>query len=145
MGSITRIKNRVQSVDLETIIYEALIENQKPLVFLQKEQMIKGLTSKGTRIGRYANKVYASQKYKLSRRAGFGYVDLWRTGDFQGDIYIIFKKKSLEFTSGDPKTPAILKKYGRDIFGLTKQNTADVSQKYLAPVAIKKIKQQILS
>jgi hypothetical protein len=145
MGSITRLKNKVKSIDFDQIILESIVENQKPLVFLQKEQMIKGLRSTGRRIGRYKNKTYSSQKYKQSRRAGFGFVDLWLTGSFQGDIYIIMRKKSLVFTSGDPKTSSLVKKYGKDIFGLTKQNTADYSKRYLSPVAVKKVKKYILS
>lgn len=144
MGSITRLKNSLKKIDFDAVIAESVIENQKPLVFLQKEQMLRGEKSTGARIGRYANKKYASEKYRLSRRAGFRFVDLHYTGDFQSDIYIILKRKSIVFTSGDLKTNALVKKYGKDIFGLTKQRTADYSRKYLTPTAIKKIKKLIL-
>jgi hypothetical protein len=135
MGSITDITNRVS---------ESVLETQKPLVFLQQDQLIHGIRSTGRKIGRYKNKEYASMKYKVDRRAGFGNVNLFLEGSFQGEIYVIVSKKAARLTSADSKTTKIIKQYGKDIFGLTRESAAKYSKKELAPRVIKKIKQQIL-
>lgn len=144
MGSITRIKGNVQKVDFNLVISETVLETQKPLVFYQQDQLIHGIRSTGKKIGKYASKKYASQKYKQSRRAGFGYIDEFLTGEFQSEIFVRVKKNSIEFWSADEKTRKIVARDGADIFGLTPQNREKYSKKDLMPIAIKKIKQQIL-
>jgi hypothetical protein len=117
---------------------------QKPLVFYQQDQLIHGIRSTGKKIGKYKNKKYASMKYRLSRRATYGYIDEFLTGEFQSEIYAKITRKSVFLTSASSKTSKIIARDGADIFGLTKENRAKYSRKDLMPVAIKNIKQQIL-
>lgn len=144
MGSITRLRNNVAKIDFDLVISESVLETQKPLVFLQQEQLIKGLRSTGKKIGKYKNKKYASLKYKQSRRAGFGYIDEFLSGSFYSEIYVKVKKKSIELTSADSKTKKIIARDGEDIFGLTRESRDEYSKVDILPRALKKIKQQIL-
>lgn len=144
MGSITNSINRVRRIDFGLAISESVLETQKPLVFLQQDQLIHGIRSTGRKIGKYKNKKYASMKYKVDRRAGFGNINEFLTGSFQSEIYVVVSKKALKFTSADPKTDKIIKRDGKDIFGLTKENIEKYSRRDLAPKVIKKIKRQIL-
>lgn len=144
MGSITRLKGNIQRLDIDSAIAEAVFETQKPLVFLQQDQMIHGLRSTGRKIGKYRNKKYSSKKYQQSRRAGFGFIDEFLTGGFQSEIFVKVKKRSIEFSSSNSKTKKIIQRDGEDIFGLTPDRLAKYSKKDLMPIAIRNIKEQIL-
>lgn len=144
MGSISRLIRNVKGLNLDEVFEESFSEKQRPLVLLQRDQMLHGERSDGKKIGKYRNKKYAQKKYAQNSLAGFGYIDLRLTGDFQGDILADVRNKSVVFTSADEKTSKLIEDFGEKIFGLNEPYRKKFSAKELKPTALKKILKQIL-
>ena len=90
---------------------------------LNKDQLESGLDSFGNKISPgYKNFDYANEKNKRNKRPGFGVPDLKNTGGFYSGFYAKYDKNNISINSSDEKTPALIKKYGKEIFGLTKES-----------------------
>ena len=108
----------------EEDLLQIIRKHAKAIVDLNREQMDQSLTATGRPIGRYKSKAYA-------RKKGRDTVDLFDTGDFQNEMFLASKKFPLEIFSDDPKTNALIAKYGKDIFGLTQENLLIASTEIL--------------
>jgi hypothetical protein len=146
MGTIDRLINNVKTLNVTDVIAESMDATMSELVKFQKYQMLMGYRADGERIGKYRNKYYAAQKYKLNPLAGYGYVDLKLEGYFQGDIFVDVRdmSKSVVFSSMDPKVNDLTEKYGDEIWGLRTETAQEYSVMYLQPEGVKRIRQHIL-
>lgn len=70
-------------------------------------------------------------------------VTLRDEGDFQSSFYLEVNDKYFEIKAGDFKTEELIKKYGRQILGLTDENIEKLIWQYLYPDLITKAKNVI--
>jgi hypothetical protein len=144
MATIGHLIKNLEEVDINNVIEESMNDTVGSFARLQRLQMLSGKNSEGRRIGRYKNAAYARKKYQLSRLAGYGNVDLRLTGDFYRGVTVDPRSNSVVIDSGDYKTEILTDKYGEEIFGLNQEYAGEYSVNYLSPVAVEKIKKQIL-
>lgn len=90
------------------------------LVQLNKNQLYdKGIDSKSVALHPYRSLVYAEMKFN---KRGIELVDLFLSGEFQRNFYIIIESETYGISSTDEKTEKLIAKYGDDIFGFTEEN-----------------------
>lgn len=99
-------------------------EESNFIIDLNQSQLLSGIDSKGSEFEDYSSKSYATFKNRLNPIAGFGRPDLKLTGSFYNEMYLQFSSKGfpVEIFSRDEKTASLVGKYGKDLFGVTKDN-----------------------
>ena len=122
MCTIAEMNGRVNELatKLGIIAVNVLDDMKSEVVNLQREQMMDGRNKLGEEIGTYRSIVYADMKHRMNPRPGNGVPDLRLTGAFHDGIKLETSpaSKTYVITSTDPKTNALIKKYGSKIFGL---------------------------
>lgn len=90
---------------------------------LNKDQLEMGLRSDGSKVEPfYLSDSYARKKNQRNNRPGFGVPDLKNTGNFYAGFYAVVKNNDLQIKSSDEKSQKLQDKYGKNIFGLTKDS-----------------------
>lgn len=105
-----------KGIDMNKIIEDAMAVHEERILDLNRQQLDRGIDAKGKSLGRYAN-----IKYKGRLQP----VDLNLTGAYRKKKTLSRSKnkKEAEIFSQDPKDPILVKRYGKDIDGLTFENT----------------------
>lgn len=117
------------------IIQEPSVEYE--ILSLNKKQLYEeGEGSDKKKLMSYRNPFYADMKAEL--RGGLELTDLFLTGEFQRNFYIISDNQKYEISSTDSKTNKLVNKYGQRIFGLTENNKVE-AQKIVKPRLIERI------
>lgn len=111
-----------KGIDLNKLIGQALEEKASLINELNEQQLDKGLDATGKSLGRYAN-------FKYKNR--FQPVDLLNTGSFRGRFTVSAGKKAAELFSQDSKEDLLIKKYGKDIHGVPRQQYPTVEEAIL--------------
>lgn len=70
-------------------------------------------------------------------------VTLRDTGDFEESFFLEVGDKQFEIKAADYKTEGLIKKYGRQILGLTTENIGELIWQYIFPDLIKQTKNVI--
>lgn len=107
-----------EKIDLNYQVSLSLIEGSEQYVRLQQDQLMHGLTSQETKIGKYKNESYARRKNEMNSLPGYGQVDLKYTGAFQESIFVQVEGDTSFVYSADGKTTKLVENYGERIFGL---------------------------
>jgi len=89
---------------------------------LNQAQMLKSKKRTGEGIGKYKSPEYAAIKAKQNPEAGAGNVDLKLKEGFYRGMIMKIVGNIIDIKSTDAKSPALQRKYGDDIFGLTPEN-----------------------
>lgn len=108
-------------------------EVQAYVIDLNRSQLMKGLNSDGTILGRYSDEHYAKFKKFLNPLAG-GYVDLFLEGNFQEGFFVESERFPITLSSHDKKSGKLSEGYDK-IFGLTKGNL-QLLREFLKPYII---------
>ena len=109
-----RLKKESQVV-IATKVLQMIEADKKLLLQLNKQQLFESTDAKGKPLGEYKNLHYASKK---GRRT----IDLFLTGDFYNGFFIETKEFPVVFGSNDSKSKWLVKRFGQDIFGLSKES-----------------------
>lgn len=141
MPGINKMIDKMQKVQIQNVLSASFKETKKELEELQIGQMLYGVRADGKRIGRYKNKRYAADKFAMNNLAGFGFIDLRYTGEFHKRVVAKIMRGFIIFTSLDPKTPDLEKRF--DPFGLNKTSRSTYSTKILPPVFLKNFKNEL--
>lgn len=103
--------------------YEAILaivkKHAQRIIDLNHSQLLEGVDSRGKSLGEYSSILYAQFKKKLNSR---GVVDLKVTGEFWEGFFVDASEWPVKVDSNDWKRNKLVKQYGKDIFGLTKEN-----------------------
>jgi hypothetical protein len=142
MRTINSMISATQGLDLQFLIENSLIETAEDYKGLQKDQMLHGLASDGTQIGKYRNPQYAAKKAEMNPLAGQGNVDLRLTGDFFAGIFTDVRADSIIVDSADQKSSALQSKYGEKIFGLDDDSKAEYVEQ-VRPVFIQMVTDEL--
>ena len=70
-------------------------------------------------------------------------VTLRDEGDFHSSFYIEFTEDSFTIKASDEKAEYLEFAYGSDIFGLTPENKEELSEYYLRPALLAKLKEHL--
>jgi len=117
-----------KQIDLEALKRRVILSHSTEFADMNREQLRKGITSENTSFSYKNPKGHYAQKKKNmpSYKAKFPKVDFFFTGNFQNLIYLIIKGKEVVYNSRDTKADLLQSNYGKEIFGLTKENLKKV-------------------
>jgi len=133
--TIDKYLDRMKSVidNLPTQIENVVKSNAEQIADLNREQQLyfKGEDSKGKKLLEYTN---FTKQIKRNKRQPFDRTTLNDTGNFFNAFQVDYEKASylVRIYSTDEKTPKLMAKYGKDIFGLQ-----PINHKYLDENIIK--------
>ena len=124
-----RLRHNKFVSELPNFIKASIQDNEKPLLDLNREQLkTEHMTKMDKPITPPYSKSYAEAK-------GFKTPDLFASGDMQASLTLEVNKQSYTIMGHTEYTPKLLKKYGKDIFGIaiSKQPKAkEITTKELA-------------
>jgi hypothetical protein len=137
MATIAAIYERIQRLDTDVVIEQALDETSEQRADINAEQMYKGVESTGEEI----NPAYTRTTVKIKQEKGqpSDRVTLLDTGSFYQGIYSRVQGGEVVLSSYDAKTNDLVKKYGEDIFGLSTTFKREYLSQSLGPVLRQKI------
>lgn len=137
MGKLLQLSERLKTIDLEAEVLVIVDEIKPQLIDLNTSQLFSGVDAAGFLLKpQYKDTTYAEFKKHLNPK---GVVDLKLTGSFYEKFFISAEKFPLFLGSKDDKTPDLESKYGKDIFGITKNNLGIISKQTILPELQKKL------
>lgn len=120
--TIQGLLNRVETLNLRSEVPNIIKRDSADIILLNQTQLLHGEDSRTRNFKDYASDSYAKKKYARNPLAGFGIPDLRDTGEFYNDFYLEVTTATFEIDSKNFKTTGLMKKYGFELFGLTKEN-----------------------
>ena len=109
-------------------------ENKEQVLDLNRENQLyeRGIDSQGAKLLEYAS---FTIEIKQLLRQPYDRTTLFYSGRFYEGFYYQFDEQNftLEIFSNDEKSPKLVAKYGREIFGLDEQNKLYLNQSIIKP------------
>lgn len=126
-------------------VKEELIENEAIIVDMNVEDQLyeKGITSENIRIDSYAPYAPLTLIIKRAKHQPTNRVTLRDEGDFHSSFYLDFTDDSFTIRARDEKAKQLEFAYGSSIFGLTPENREELTEYYLRPALLAKLKQHL--
>ena len=131
MGSLRDYGAKLKEIkndDVEKGILKIIDDNKHIAIDLNTTQLMSGKDSNGDMLDHYRSPGYADFKLSLNPK---GVTDLRVTGAFQDSFFIKDDKFPISFSATDEKTDELTKKYGEQIFGLTKESLGTLNEDLL--------------
>lgn len=136
---LRRVENFNEKLSEGVYLQNIVLENEAFIVNMNAEDQLfdQGINSLGISIEDYAP--YSDVTIEIKRMKGqpINRVTLHDEGDFANSIFLEVGKESFTIKAADSKTQALIRKYGRQILGLTKENLKELISKYILPELIK--------
>lgn len=142
MGLIDDLHRRVvefndkltNGVYIQNIIWD----NEALIVDMNAEEQLfeQGINRLGVDISDYAP--YSPYTIEIKEQKGqpTNRVTLRDEGDFESSFFLQVNDRQFEIKAGDFKTEDLIKKYGRQILGLTDENISELIWSYIYPELI---------
>ena len=149
MKRITDLRKRVadfnEALTSGRIIQNIIWDNEAYIVDLNAEEQLfeQGINRLGVEISDYAPYSPVTIAIKEAKGQPTNRVTLRDEGDFESSFYLEFGDKQFKFKASDFKTEDLIKKYGRQILGLTDENISILIWKYIFPDLMAETKKQI--
>lgn len=139
---IKRLKLIEKDLDKNITLRKTISENKEIIIDLNAEEQLfeKGENSLGVKISDYAP--YSPITIEIKREKGqpTNRVTLRDTGDFEESFFLNIGSDSFRISATDEKTSQLIRKYGKDIFGLNEENKNELLNSYIKPAIEKMIK-----
>lgn len=151
LQSIIELKNRVITFNEGLVsgmyIQRIIMDNEAYIVDLNAQDQLyeEGINRLGVSIMDYAPYRPLTIAIKEQKGQPTNRVTLRDTGDFESSFYLEVSNKQFEVKASDWKTEALIKKYGRQILGLTDENISSLIWDYIYPDIIEKAREVILN
>lgn len=151
LQSIIELKNRVITFNEGLVsgmyIQRIIMDNEAYIVDLNAQDQLyeEGINRLGVSIMDYAPYRPLTIAIKEQKGQPTNRVTLRDTGDFESSFYLEVSNKQFEVKDSDWKTEALIKKYGRQILGLTDENISSLIWDYIYPDIIEKAREVILN
>lgn len=150
MGRIEDLRARVESFNSDLtsgrLVQQIVCENEAYIVDMNAEEQLyeQGINRLGVKISDY--KPYAALTIYIKQIKGqpTDRVTLRDEGDFHSSFYVDAGDKQFEIKAADEKTSSLIRKYGRQILGLTDENIQELIWEYIYPDLLRKAKQELL-
>lgn len=123
--------NNEMDLNIRNILYE----NEAFIIDMNATDQLydQGINRLGVSIDSY--EPYSEYTIELKKQKGqpTDRVTLHDEGDFAGSFFLDVGTDRFEIRAGDGKTQELIRKYGRQILGLTDENLKDLIWKYIYP------------
>lgn len=139
---VRRFRDKLESgVLVQNIIYE----NETWIIELNSEQQLyaEGINALGVDIMDYAPYSPYTIAIKEEKGQPTNRVTLRDEGDFEESFFLEVGTTQFEIRAADWKTQELIKKYGRNILGLTVENIGALIWEYIYPDLLKQAKEEI--
>lgn len=146
MQKLIDLKNRV--IELEKgltsgfLVQNIIYDNEAYIIDMNAEEQLydEGINNLGVSIMDYAPYAPLTIAIKEEKGQPTNRVTLRDEGDFEQSFYLQVDDRQFEIKAADWKTEELIKKYGRQILGLTRENIAKLIWVYIFPDLLKKTK-----
>ena len=110
-------------------------ENEAVVIHMNAEEQLfeKGENRLGVSISDYQPYSPITIEEKRIRGQPYNRVTLRDTGDFESSFFIRYTPDGFEIAASDWKTDDLVRKYGREIFGLNRENLEELIHSYILP------------
>nr|UVM82925.1 MAG: virion morphogenesis family protein [Bacteriophage sp.] len=149
MKVITDLRKRVadfnEALTSGRLIQNIIWENEAYIVDMNAEEQLfeQGINRLGVEISDYAPYSPVTIEIKEAKGQPTNRVTLRDEGDFESSFFLEVGTKQFEIKASDWKTEELIKKYGRQILGLTDENIAILIWQYIYPDLMNEAKKQI--
>ena len=149
MKKITDLRKRVadfnEALTSGRIIQNIIWDNEAYIVDLNAEEQLfeQGINRLGVEISDYAPYSPVTIAIKEAKGQPTNRVTLRDEGDFESSFFLEVGDKQFAIKASDFKTEDLIKKYGRQILGLTDENIAILIWQYIYPDLMDEAKKQI--
>jgi hypothetical protein len=149
MKVITDLRKRVadfnEALTSGRLIQNIIWENEAYIVDMNAEEQLfeQGINRLGVEISDYAPYSPVTIEIKEAKGQPTNRVTLMDEGDFESSFFLEVGTKQFEIKASDWKTEELIKKYGRQILGLTDENIAILIWQYIYPDLMNEAKKQI--
>lgn len=146
LKSIQDLRNRVATfnngVASGEYIQQIIWDNDAYIVDMNAEEQLyeRGINRLGVDIMDYAPYSPVTIEIKKALGQPTNRVTLRDEGDFESSFFLEVGDKQFEIKASDFKAEDLIKKYGRQILGLTKENIAVLIWQYIYPDLMEKAK-----
>nr|DAR43941.1 MAG TPA: hypothetical protein [Caudoviricetes sp.] len=146
LKSIQDLRNRVATfnngVSSGEYIQQIIWDNDAYIVDMNAQEQLyeQGINRLGVDIMDYAPYSPVTIEIKKALGQPTNRVTLRDEGDFESSFFLEVGDKHFEIKASDFKTEDLIKKYGRQILGLTKENIAVLIWQYIYPDLMEKAK-----
>lgn len=149
MGKIDDLLKRVVKFNDELtsgrLVQKIIWDNEAYIIDMNAEEQLfeQGINRLGVEISDYAPYSPETIAIKEAKGQPTNRVTLRDEGDFESSFYLEAGDKQFEIKAADWKTEELIKKYGRQILGLTDENISILIWKYIFPDLMAETKKQI--
>lgn len=149
MKKITDLRKRVadfnEALTSGRLMQDVVWNNDAYIVDMNAEEQLfeRGINRLGVEIMDYAPYSPVTIEIKEAKGQPTNRVTLRDEGDFESSFFLEVGDKQFEIKASDFKTEDLIKKYGRQILGLTDENIAILIWQYIYPDLIDEAKKQI--
>lgn len=147
LALIENLKRRVVAFDQNVIPYlQSIIwDNEAYILDMNGEDQLfdQGINRLGVSIMDYAPYSDITIEIKEAKGQPTNRVTLHDEGDFAASFFLDVGEKTFEIKASDWKTEELIKKYGRQILGLTDENITKLIWEYIYPDLLKHAKRVI--
>lgn len=149
MGKIDDLLKRVVKFNDELtsgrLVQKIIWDNEAYIIDMNAEEQLfeQGINRLGVEISDYAPYSLVTIAIKEAKGQPTNRVTLRDEGDFESSFYLEVGDKQFEIKAADFKTEDLIKKYGRQILGLTDENISILIWKYIFPDLMAETKKQI--
>ena len=149
MKKITDLRKRVadfnEALTSGRLMQDIIWNNDAYIVDMNAEEQLfeRGVNRLGVEIMDYAPYTPVTIEIKKALGQPTNRVTLRDEGDFESSFFLEVGDKQFEIKASDFKTEELIKKYGRQILGLTDENIAILIWQYIYPDLMDEAKKQI--
>lgn len=124
MATLHAVAERFRNLDLHKEAMDLLVEEQKEVLDLNRDQLRRGFTKDGTRIKKYRSRSYAKRKQKINPAPGFMNPDYKLTGKYwEGFRLKVLNSKEYEIFSVDSKAKDLEKRdTNANLYGMANES-----------------------
>lgn len=143
---IKRVSEFEQKLSSGLLVHDIIIENEAYICDMNAEEQLyeRGVNRVGVNISDYAPYSPVTIQIKQIKGQPYDRVTLRDEGDFHSSFYIEADNMQFEIKASDEKTEFLIRKYGRQILGLTDENIQELIHEYILPELLEQAKKDIL-
>lgn len=137
---LARVQEFERGLSSGQYLMEIVEDNEPYICDMNSEQQLfeQGVNRLGVSIMDYQPYRPLTIEYKRAKGQPYNRVTLRDTGDFHASFYVEATADKFEIKASDSKTPDLVKKYGKQILGLTDENKNELTWEYIYPDLIEK-------